>query len=76
LNVALTASERIGATLSPTCDPLKPASRPLKLVAEINSKLQGLPTAWQTFGPIVTSAVATGSAGAAIVFTLPEYAPT
>jgi hypothetical protein len=43
--------------------------------AEIKGKLQGLPTSWQMFTAIVTSAVATWSAGAAIVFTLLRFAP-
>lgn len=44
-------------------------------MAEIKGKLQGMPTSWQMFTAIITSAIATWSAGAAIVFTLLKYAP-
>lgn len=44
-------------------------------IAEIKGKLQGLPTSWQMFTAIMTSAVATWSAGAAIVFALLRFAP-
>jgi uncharacterized coiled-coil protein SlyX len=44
-------------------------------ITGVEGRLQALPTAWQMFTAIVTSAVATWSAGAAIVFTLLRFAP-
>ena len=43
-------------------------------VARIEGRLQGVPSSWQLFTALVTTVVATWSAGAAIVFTLLRFA--